>query len=555
MTDASPFSLKPKDALAYFRQKGMRPAFSYLDVWTEEHSKAFTVAKVLNVGLLQDYRDELDKQLEDGMNFEAFRKAMLVHLKEHGMDGPVEVTDPETGKTATVNLSSTRRLRTVFTTNMRQAYNQGNWQRAWATKHILPYLVYHHNDVTYPRPEHVAWDLICLPIEHPFWKTHYPQCAWGCKCSTESVSRAIMDAQGLKITADKDIPVFPMKDFVNKRTGEVTQVEEGIDPAFNYNVGTAPLRALTPRPAPAISGAIFPRRDDRQAAIAEFLDATGASDGPRQMKDSDHWPLVVGHDLFMTSDGRELVPRPDLLSDLGLVGRALMKAPGGEWVWSDADDLAQIRAGHEIDKTVKAALTNAGSNLQTKLFRLPAWLVEVAEGRGFNIKDFDHAMESSAVRHTLDKHGNPVTEKEMGQIAVMVADFRKILAVVNKPDIVVTGLQHPGGNPVFAFIATVDDQIIAYQAEIRRKKWELMSLNMRKYPTTNDADTIANTLIHNVRNDSGADPKINDMRGKIKPARGTMVRRYKVRLDNRDITIDFGDGTWTYDVQPVNGSK
>jgi hypothetical protein len=33
----------PKEALAYLKNKKLRPGFSYKDVWHEEHATAFTV--------------------------------------------------------------------------------------------------------------------------------------------------------------------------------------------------------------------------------------------------------------------------------------------------------------------------------------------------------------------------------------------------------------------------------------------------------------------------------------------------------------------------------
>ena len=40
-----PDKLIPKQALDYLKKKKLHPAFSYKDVWNEEHSTAFTVAK------------------------------------------------------------------------------------------------------------------------------------------------------------------------------------------------------------------------------------------------------------------------------------------------------------------------------------------------------------------------------------------------------------------------------------------------------------------------------------------------------------------------------
>lgn len=46
----------PKEALAWFKAKKLKPGFDYRDVWLEEHSAAFTVAKMTQLDLLSDVK-------------------------------------------------------------------------------------------------------------------------------------------------------------------------------------------------------------------------------------------------------------------------------------------------------------------------------------------------------------------------------------------------------------------------------------------------------------------------------------------------------------------
>ena len=544
--------LKPKDALAYFRQKGLEPAFSYQDVWQEEHSKAFTVAKVLDVGLLQDYRAELDRAMEDGLPFESFQKAMRAHLAEHGMDGVVEVTDPVTGKTARVNLSSKRRLRTVFDTNMRQAYNQGNWQRAWQTRQLLPYLLYHHNDVRFPRPEHVAWDGVCLPIEHPFWKTHYPQCAWGCKCSTESLSADMLRARGITVTPDGDIPAFPKVQFVNSRTGEVSQVEKGIDPSFNYNVGTAPLRGVTPRPAPpppGVGNAYYVQAD---AEIDSFLGAVGAKDKPRTLTDADGWPQTFSRDLFVDAAGEPRIPRPDLPGTLPDVGKALAKGSrSGRWLWSDelpALTPAQDKAVDDL--WVKATGKGAPPAAKVGLARVPAPIGKLSAEAGTDITGFSHVADGSGVRHTWQRHGVG-NELAADQIPVTLADLKSIPDFVNVPDMIAFGLVDDRGQPAVGFVKQRAEDVVVYIASIRRRELALKTM----FKLTAGASEARIEHAINLGLTSGtaaAQPaKILRTAGKINPPKPYLVRRYRVQLDNLIYTVDFANGVWTYDIEPA----
>jgi uncharacterized protein with gpF-like domain len=239
--------LPPKDALAYFRRKGLSPSFAWQDVWQEEHAKAFTVAKAMNRDVLEDIRNAMDKALAEGQTLEQFKAGLKPLLQQKGWWGKKTLTDPLTGKAVRAQLGSDRRLKTIFQTNMRVSYAVGNWQRAWATRATFPYMVFQHNSDRYPRPQHVAWSGTCLPVDDPWWDTHYPPCAWGCNCSVNSLSKRMLDQRGVKVT---ERPMqFPLRTYVNPRTGEISRIEEGIDAGWNYNVGKAPLRGMMPAPA------------------------------------------------------------------------------------------------------------------------------------------------------------------------------------------------------------------------------------------------------------------------------------------------------------------
>lgn len=333
--DFAPLSLKPKDALAHFRQKGLAQGFDYSDVWQAEHAKAFTVAKMMSRDLLETTRQALDQAMTDGQTFEQFKKNLAPKLQAAGWWGRKQILDPVTGQMVNAQLGSNRRLKTIFATNMRVSYQVGNWQRAWATRQSFPFLRYIHNDVRYPRPEHVAWHGTIRPIDDPWWNTHYPPCAWGCQCSTESLSQRMMDTQGYKVT-DKPAS-FPLRESLNTRTGEVTDVEQGIDPAWNYNVGKSPLRGLTPAPAPSPHAP--PPDHAMQSAVSDFLGRLSANNG-RILMDRDKWPVPLGPDLFKDAAGKLSVPRLDLLADLPKAAEALAAYDTVETLWSDATDTA-----------------------------------------------------------------------------------------------------------------------------------------------------------------------------------------------------------------------
>lgn len=228
------FNLAPADAVAYFRQKGYRIGFDHRDVWQQEHQAAFTVAKAMQLDLLQDIREQVDAALELGTTFQDFRTNLKPNLVKRGWWGKAMMEDPATGETKEVQLGSTRRLKVIYDTNLRTAHAEGQWERIQGAKGALPFLMYDHTPSEHERLEHKAWDGIVLPVDHPWVQAHYPVKAWGCKCRMIQLGQRQLDRMGLTVG---QAPAERMVSHTNKRTGETQQIPAGVDPAFAYPPG------------------------------------------------------------------------------------------------------------------------------------------------------------------------------------------------------------------------------------------------------------------------------------------------------------------------------
>lgn len=253
----------PKEALAYIKNKGWQPGFSYLDVFAEEHAFSFTVAKAMEIDVLTTIRAEVESAIEAGRTLAQFRRDLEPMLQRLGWWGRPEMTDPLTGKNKTVQLGSPRRLKTIYDTNLRAARSAGQEERMQRTKAALPYALYLLGPSREHRQEHAGWHGTLLPIDHPWWDSHTPQLGYGCKCRRRQVGeseaqRLIADGvpapnrkqianpkTGLptghleKATVPAATTPVPdkMREWVNKRTGEVMEIPAGIDPGFGYNPG------------------------------------------------------------------------------------------------------------------------------------------------------------------------------------------------------------------------------------------------------------------------------------------------------------------------------
>lgn len=238
MPDSPNFAnVPPKEAVDWFGAKRLRPAFDYREVWAEEHASAFTVAKAMRLDLLADLKTAVGDALAEGKTLAEFRKELTPTLQAHGWWGKQLRTDPVTGKVRAVQLGSPHRLRTIYRTNMRTARAAGQWQRIERRAESHPYLLYQLGPSKEHRVEHEGYAGLVLPVTDPWWDTHYPPNGWGCKCRVRQVNERererLQKTRGAQTTA----PPMRTREYVNKRTGQVMAVPEGIDPGWDYNPG------------------------------------------------------------------------------------------------------------------------------------------------------------------------------------------------------------------------------------------------------------------------------------------------------------------------------
>ncbi|BCW89971.1 hypothetical protein sos41_31390 [Alphaproteobacteria bacterium SO-S41] len=249
-------NVQPELAIAALRRRGasLPATWSWTDMWQEEHRRAFTVAKSAGFDILGDIFDAVNRAISEGRPFEDFAKDLRPLLEAKGWWGRKEVINPQTGEKQLAQLGSTRRLRTIFDTNLRVSYATGKWERFQRTKKLLPYLVYSAVNDGKTRPLHARWGgirppgvkRVVLPVDHPWWDTHFPPNGWHCRCTVRAVTRAQVIAMGLD-PDNLQPPPIATSIWRNPRTGQRIRVPNGIDPGFGYNPGRTPLDPLVPR--------------------------------------------------------------------------------------------------------------------------------------------------------------------------------------------------------------------------------------------------------------------------------------------------------------------
>lgn len=222
-----PFAVNPVEAINFLRQKANVPTETWTDLWQQEHSSSFAVAGATTDALVADFHDAVNKAIEKGETLETFRKDFDKIVEEHGWS---------------YNGSRGWRSRVIFDTNMSTAYAAGRWEQIQRVKRTRPYLIYRHfEQQKHPRPLHKAWNGTILPVDDPWWQTHYPPNGWGCHCWVDSLSDD--DLRRYSLTVSEQAP--PSKDVQKVITladgsTRVVTVPEGIDLGFAYRPGEMP---------------------------------------------------------------------------------------------------------------------------------------------------------------------------------------------------------------------------------------------------------------------------------------------------------------------------
>ncbi len=274
MSAASDFAelhkLTPAQSVALLIDRSkLTKSYAWQDVWQDEHSTQFTVSRLARLDLLQALRDGLEKSVSGDLSRRDWTRDAEQLLTDANWWGVKAVTDPASGEIVLTKFDPAR-LKLIYDINTRQAYSTGLWDRVNRSKKSLPYARYITKRDGHVRASHAAWDNVTLPVDHPWWQTHWPLNGWRCRCRAMSMSQRDYDAGKSPTGAalKKEAPAVVLRDYINPRSGEISQVPIGIDPGFAYNPGlvrqqelqdvvTGKLRSATPDLADAARRAGF----------------------------------------------------------------------------------------------------------------------------------------------------------------------------------------------------------------------------------------------------------------------------------------------------------
>ena len=218
------FNLPFSEQIEFFKQKVNLPTDNYLDLKGKEHDYAFVVAGANRNDVLSDFRKAIDSAINDGTTLEDFRYDFDDIVAKYGWK---------------YKGGRDWRTRIIYDTNLYSSFNAGRYEQHQTMKAYRPYLQYVHRDgQKNPRPLHLSWNDLVLPIDDPFWQSHYPTNGYGCQCGVIAHSETSLKREGLSVGTS------PKIEYVTKELGtrsgnpQLVTMPEGIDYGFDRIPGT-----------------------------------------------------------------------------------------------------------------------------------------------------------------------------------------------------------------------------------------------------------------------------------------------------------------------------
>lgn len=237
------YTLAPEEAIKYFESKGYAIGFNWHDVQTVAHARAFTVAGVMKLDVLQDIRGGLQSALDNGDTYQEFVKNLQPLLESKGWIGKGLVADPETGELQGKQLTP-RRFQTIFDTNIQSSYNAGRYQQQMANVADRPYFERVAVMDSHTRPKHAALNGFTARADDPVWEYLYTPDGYGCRCRIRARSQSDVEKYGLTVQSSEGRMVEVEQEYGQPgktiKTMGLKMPDGSVytaDPGFGFNPG------------------------------------------------------------------------------------------------------------------------------------------------------------------------------------------------------------------------------------------------------------------------------------------------------------------------------
>ncbi|CDP54060.1 Phage (Mu-like) virion morphogenesis protein [Devosia sp. DBB001] len=181
--------VKFAEAIAFLRRRQLLTDTEWLRLLREVTGDVELVLTDQRGQMQRDLIQAVIDAMDGGQSFADFQRNYDEIIKRYGWTAP---GDP--GWHAQL----------IFRVNTSNAQNAGRWEQSQRLKRSRPYLRYVTVGDHRVRPHHREWHGVILPIDHPFWTTHYPPNGFLCRCHVQSVSDRDLERYGWQLTDHAD---------------------------------------------------------------------------------------------------------------------------------------------------------------------------------------------------------------------------------------------------------------------------------------------------------------------------------------------------------------
>lgn len=231
----------PQEAVDYLKAKEIKITGNWQELWQEAHAKAFTVAQMAKLDLLNDIHQEVIHAVKTGMSEKDFILSLQPKLEKSGWWGKKKVI--KNGQEIEVQLGSPRRLKTILRTNMLTSYQAGRYLNQIANSDEQPYWEYVAVNDSRTRHAHKVLNGLVFKADDPIWDTIYPPNGWNCRCRVRALSqfrlgnKKVHDSRRMGFSSKQTQTTSYGKTYPAEITtfkGQIVTV-----PGWNHNVGKA----------------------------------------------------------------------------------------------------------------------------------------------------------------------------------------------------------------------------------------------------------------------------------------------------------------------------
>lgn len=394
------------------RLRTLAPTAKWDDLWQAEHDRAFMVAGALKADLLSDLAAAVDRAITEGRTLEDFRKDFRAIVEKNGWHG---WTGEGTAK------GEAWRTKVIYRTNIATSYAAG--RRAQLMAPEFEYWIYRHSGAEHPRLDHLSWNGLVLPKDHPFWSTHFPPNGWGCGCQVYG-AMSLQHARRKGGNPNKDLP--DGWERIDPRTG----APRGIDRGWDYAPG---------------------------ASASEVISAM-ASKAP-----SWDYNLATGFMRDVPASHRDALARayrslPSVAEDLRRYAERVMLE----------------RSNASIDPTVRVEpLRTLGLATSEQISR-----IEEVTGSDLKGQLFDFVVDQDGIRHVMGRHTDARIEATRGQRPISVSDFARLAQLLSAPDNIEPGDVVAGRGKMLVFSKRFGSEWLRAVFEVRTGRRRLVLVTM-----------------------------------------------------------------------------